>query len=169
MAEVLLINPDYIKRNTHLNGSVEEGYMNPFITLAQDKYLQIYLGTKLFDKIKADVAAGTISGVYKTLLDSYCLKVVLWWYMVEAIPHFYVKVDNGGLAIRTSEDTTPINKGDLTRELDLARNNAQFYTERLIKYLCENSELYDEYTEEQEGGIYPERKTYSEAGYEIQS
>ncbi len=166
--EVLLINPDYIKRYTHLNGSVEEAYITPFVTTAQDIYIQQYLGTKLLNRIKADVAAGTIAGNYKNLLDNYIRKALLWWYMVEAIPHFYVKIDNGGLVIRTSEDTTTISKADLTRELDIARNKAQFYTETMVKYLCDNTELFDEYTEEQEGGFYPEKRTFSEAGYEIQ-
>lgn len=168
MADVLLLNPDYIKRYTHLNGSVEEAYMTPFIKLAQDIHLQQYLGTKLFNKILSDVGDGSISGNYKSLLDTYIRPMLLWWYMVEAIPHFYVKVDNGGLVIRTSEDTTPISKADLQREKDLARDKAQFYTERLITFLCENSTLYEEYTANQDGGIYPERKTYAEAGYEIQ-
>ena len=37
-AEVLFVNPDYLKRITQLNGGVEEAVMVPAIILAQDKY-----------------------------------------------------------------------------------------------------------------------------------
>ena len=68
-AEVLFVNPDYLKRITQLNGAVEEAVMVPAIILAQDKYLQQYLGTDLLNKLKSDVAGSGPSGVYETLLD----------------------------------------------------------------------------------------------------
>ena len=38
-AEILFVNPDYMKRLTQLNGGVEDAVMIPAIILAQDKYL----------------------------------------------------------------------------------------------------------------------------------
>ena len=60
-AEVLFVNPDYMKRITQLNGGVEDAVMVPAIILAQDKYLQQYLGTDLLNKLKAEVSAGTMT------------------------------------------------------------------------------------------------------------
>ena len=51
-AEVLFVNPDYIKRITNINGSIEDAYLVPSIILSQDKYIQLYLGTDLLDKLK---------------------------------------------------------------------------------------------------------------------
>ena len=51
-AEVLFVNPDYMKRMTQLNGGVEDAVMVPAIILAQDKYIQQYLGTDLLEKLK---------------------------------------------------------------------------------------------------------------------
>ena len=55
-AEVLYVNPDYMKRLTQLNGGVEDAVMVPAIILAQDKYLQQYLGADLHEKLKADIS-----------------------------------------------------------------------------------------------------------------
>ena len=40
-AEVLFVNPDYIKRITNINGSIEDAYLVPSIILAQDKYIPV--------------------------------------------------------------------------------------------------------------------------------
>ena len=93
MAEVLFINGDYMKRYSHLNGSVEESYMVSHIMLAQDKYIQSFLGTRLFEKLKTDIAGGTLAGNYEALVENHVRKVTLWWSMVEMIPHLYVRLD----------------------------------------------------------------------------
>ena len=70
-AEVLFVNPDYMKRLTQLNGGVEDAVMVPAIILAQDKYIQQYLGTDLLEKLKSDISGSGVSGDYETLLDNY--------------------------------------------------------------------------------------------------
>ena len=108
-----------------------------------------------------------MAGDYITLMNSHVRRVTLWWTMLELIPRMHVRLDNGGLVIRVSEDSQPITKGDLNRELDLARQNAQFYTDRMIDYLCENSSLFPEYSSNSADDIKPEKKAYYVAGMEI--
>jgi hypothetical protein len=166
-AEVLFVNPDYMKRLTQLNGSVEDRVMAPAIILAQDKYLQQYLGTDLLNKLKADVQAGTVTGNYATLLDNYVRKATVWWAMLELIPNLYVKLDNGGLVIRTSDATAPISDSDLHREMENARQNAQFYTTRMVEYLCNNSSLFPEYSSNSENDMLPQKTVYYQNGLTI--
>jgi hypothetical protein len=166
-AEVLFVNPDYMKRLTQLNGGVEDAVMVPAIILAQDKYLQQYLGTDLLNKLKADVSAGTVTGDYATLLDSYVRKSTVWWSMVEMLPNLYVKLDNGGLVIRTAENTAAISEADLHREVENARQNAQFYTSRLVEYLCANQSSFPEYTSNTSPDMFPESQVYYQNGMTI--
>ena len=84
--------------------------------------------------------------------------------MVELIPSLYVKMDNGSLVLRVSEDTQTITPDDLHREVERARQNAQFYTYRMYQYLCNNSSLFPEYSFEHgcgyasaASGLLPER------------
>jgi hypothetical protein len=161
------VNPDYIKRITNINASVEDSYLVPSIILAQDKYIQLYLGTDLLEKLKSDIAAGTVAGDYATLLDSYVRKATLWWTMVDLMPSLYVKIDNGGLVIRTSEDTATISPNDLHRETERARTNAQFYTFRLYRYLCNNSSLFPEYATNTGADMLPQPADYYQSGMSI--
>ena len=167
MADVLLINADYMKRYTKLNDSVEDVFIYPSVILAQEKNVQTYLGSNLYDKIIADVEAGTITGVYQTLLDSYIRRAVMWWTMLDLIPAMYVKIDNGGLMIRVSDDTTTISQTDYTRELNNARENAHYYTEKMIRFICANSSDYPEYNTCNTGDLAPVKSVYSVAGFEV--
>ena len=112
-AEVLFVNPDYIKRITNINGSIEDAYLVPSIILSQDKYIQLYLGTDLLDKLKSDISSSSLTGDYATLMNDYVRKATLWWTMVELIPSLYVKMDNGSLVLRVSEGTQTISPDDL--------------------------------------------------------
>jgi hypothetical protein len=166
-AEVLFVNPDYLKRVTNLNGSVEDSYVIPSVIIAQDKYIQQYLGTDLQVALKGMVTTGSFPADYATLMDSYVRKATAWWTMVDLIPSLYVKIDNGGLVIRSAENTTAISPDDLHREIERARMNAQFYTERLVAYLTNNSSKFSEYSSNTAEEMTPICRTYDQNGMTI--
>jgi hypothetical protein len=153
MAEVIFISDVYIKKYTQVNDSVDPNFFYPSIYLAQDKYVQPYLGTSLFNRLKSDVESNTLAGDYKTLMDDYILKVVLWWCMVDAYPYLTYKIDNGSLVQRVSEDTQPASDAVMKAMMDRARQNAEYYTGLLIDYLCAKSNLFPEYSD----NTFPER------------
>lgn len=165
--EVLFINPDYLKRLTQINGAVEDSVIVPAVILAQDKYLQQFLGTDLLEKLKTDVSGATLTAPYVILLDQYVRKVTTWWTMVELLPNLYVKLDNGGLVIRTAENTSAISPDDLHREIENARQNAQFYTSRMVEYLCNNTSSFPEYSSNSGGDMLPEKNVYFQNGMTI--
>lgn len=166
-AEILFVNPDYLKRLTNLNGSVEDSYLIPSVIIVQDKILQQFLGTDLLNKLKSDVSGGTLTGNYATLMDEYVRKATAWWSMVDLIPSLYTKIDNGGLVIRAAENTSPISEDDLHREIERARQNAQFYTERLVSYLNNNSGLFAEYSSNSGSDMTPQIDTYNQNGLTV--
>lgn len=145
--EVHLISANYVKEVTQLNGAVDDNYIRPFITTAQDLHLENYLGSSLTRWLKTNMATIEDAGneLYLELYQKHITKVLAWWTMVEVLPHLYVKVDNGNLVLRTSEDTTPITQTDLTRTIENARQKAQSYTQRMVDWLCFNriDEYYD--------------------------
>ena len=165
--EILLINEDYIKKFTPLTDAVDPNLIRPAIYLAQDKYLTNFLGTNLTVKLKDEVSNGTLSGDYETLLNEYVLKVVLWWTMVELYPSLLYKHDNGNLVSRQSEDTTPVTKGEMESLKEAARDNARYYTNRLVQYLCYNSTLFPEYTSNTNNDISPDRNPYGKSSFLI--
>jgi len=141
---VILVSENYMKQYTFINGSVDPNIFKPCAILAQDEHIQQVIGTDLFNKILNDIRNNTLSGNYLTLVDSYMLKAVAWWTMYELLPHLYMKTDNGSIVVRTSDDSTPISSQDLQNYRDQVREKAQFYTQRMIDYLCFNSGLFPE-------------------------
>jgi hypothetical protein len=153
MAEVLFINDVYIKKYTSINGSVDPNLLYPSIVLAQEKYLMPYLGTNLYNKLKDDVANDTVSGNYAVLLEEYCYKVLLWYTVVEVLPSLTYKIDNGTMVQHLSDDAQPVQNSTLTDFIDRARNNADFYRQRLVDYLCAYGHLFPEYS----NNVWPDK------------
>jgi hypothetical protein len=149
MPEILIISDVYVKKYTNINGAVDPNLLYPSIYLAQDKHLAPYLGTSLYEKIKSDIQNNTLAGAYQTLVEDYARRVVLWWSMVEAAPTLTYKVDNGTMVQRTSEDSQPV--GDVIFKDQLARwqQNAEHYTGLMVDWLCANSSLLPEYSNNQ--------------------
>lgn len=144
--EILFINEEFLKKYTQLNEAVDTNLIRPAIYLAQDKYITLWLGTNLSNKIKDDISNNTLAGVYETLLNEYIVKPTAWWTMVELYPMLMYKHDNGNLVTRQSENTTAITQGELSSLRDMARENANYYTQMLVDYLCANSGSFPEYS-----------------------
>ena len=162
MATILFLSPQFIANNTTLNDQVEQNLLKSPIQVAQDKYAENYLGTRLYKKLLSDIEDDDLSGNYLTLFDDYVVHMILWWTMVEAYPYLYVKHDNGTLAVRTGDNFSPVTEEQYQMLINTARNNAQMYTERMIRYLCDNSSLFLEYTSNEYPDIHPVKKVYSE-------
>jgi hypothetical protein len=165
--EILLINEELLKKYTPLTDAVDPNLIRPCIYVAQDMYLQNFLGTNLINKIKDDVANETLSGDYEILLNDYILKLLIWWTMVELYPSLLYKHDNGNLVSRQSEDTTPVTKGEMESLKEKARENARFYTNRMVNYLRFNSSLFPEYTNNTNDNIFPDRNPYGKSSFLI--
>ena len=71
MSKALFIDNSYLLSNTALNGSVDQDLIRPILIMQQDKQILPFLGTDLYNKLKNDIIAGTVSGVYQTLLEDY--------------------------------------------------------------------------------------------------
>jgi len=141
---VLFVNDEMLKEWTPINGSVDYKFLKPHIITAQDKYLEPYLGTALYEKLVTDHP--TYSGAYLTLMDTYVRKVVTFWTIVEALPSLRVKINNGTLAVHSSEDWQAASEGEMKRIIDTHKGTALMYTQKMVDYLCYNASSFTEYT-----------------------
>jgi hypothetical protein len=74
---------------------------------------------------------------------------------------------NGTIGSRNVDNITALSQSEVARLVDIERSNAQFYSERLIEYLQNNSSLFTEYTTNSGADMNPETQTYSEGGLTI--
>jgi hypothetical protein len=156
MAEALFITRDDIVRYTALNGNVDTDKFIQFIKIAQDIHIQNYLGTKLFQKLQADIVAGTLTGNYQTLVVTYVKPMLIHWGMVEYLPFAAYTIANKGVYKHSSENSENVDKNEVDYLLEKERSIAQNYTQRFIDYMSFNQPLFPEYRSNKNNDIFPD-------------
>jgi len=155
MAEALLIKPIDLKRFTFVDGNLDSDKLLQFVKIAQDIHLQAYLGTDLLDKIKTDIVAGTLTGVYLTLLETYVKPMLIHWAMVEYLPFAAYNVTNKGMYKSTSENAETVDKNEVDFLIQKSRSLAENYSQRFVDYMVYNQSNFPEYTSNSNNDIYP--------------
>jgi len=158
MAKALFITRHDISVFTAANGSIDSDKLLPFINQAQDIHIQNYLGTDLYNKIQADIVAGTLTGNYLNLVNDYIKDMLLHWSMVEYLPYAGVNIANGGIYTKNPENSTALTKEQVDSLIEKSRTTAQFYTNRFIDYMSFNNELFPEYNSNSNEDISPDYK-----------
>jgi len=157
MAQALLITDTDLKKFTATNGNVDVDKFVQFIKIAQDIHIQNYLGTKLLEKIEADIIAGTLSGNYLSLVNTYVKPMLIHWAMVEYLPFAAYTIANKGVYKHSSENSENVDKNEVDFLTEKERSIAQHYTERFINYMCFNNNLFPEYNNNSNDDMYPDR------------
>lgn len=86
MATALFVKMEDIKRNSAISGSVDTDKFIQFVKIAQEVHILNFLGTDLYDKISADIIAGSLSGDYLNLTNDYIQPMLIHWALVEYLP-----------------------------------------------------------------------------------
>tara|TARA_R110000765_G_scaffold5612_2_gene17664 strand:- start:49 stop:624 length:576 start_codon:yes stop_codon:yes gene_type:complete len=164
MSYVLFVSEDKLKDSTAINMNVDVAFLLPYVRIAQEKYIETKLGTNLFVAIQGMISAGTIGNVgnanYKTLLDDYIADVLVHYAFYEVLPFLRYKVQNNNVVSKTAENSNPLSRAEAQDLRSEVSNTAQFYTERLINYLCDNSNLFPEYSTNTGSDISPDSNAY---------
>jgi len=167
---ILFCSRNDIVKRTPLGGNVDPDKVIPFVKTAQDKYLLIALGTVLYNYLQAQIAAGTLTGVYKTLVDEYIIDTLVHYSMVEALPFLAYSIGNTGITKNlNSEQGASPNKNDIDYLLQKELATAQFYAERLVNYLIAQNTLYPQYTATTgfSDNVYPDKGQQYRNGWVI--
>tara|TARA_R110002153_G_scaffold31768_4_gene96554 strand:+ start:78 stop:581 length:504 start_codon:yes stop_codon:yes gene_type:complete len=161
MAEyVLFVTRNDIVRFTAMNGNVDVDRYLQFCKIGQDRMIQPLLGTKLFEKIQDDIQNNVLVNPYKALLEDRIKQVILFYTMVEYLPWGNVQVSNKGIFKFTQENGQIVDKSEVDDLVENARSTGEFYAQRLIDHLCQNSNLYPEYNQNTNDDISPTTQNY---------
>tara|TARA_R100001463_G_scaffold31677_1_gene71407 strand:- start:986 stop:1486 length:501 start_codon:yes stop_codon:yes gene_type:complete len=156
MATVLFINRTDLIRNSIIDGNVDTDKFIQFIKVAQQIEIRNYLGSKLYDKIGTDIAAGTLTGNYLTLVNEFVQPMLIWFAQSEFIPYSAYQIKQGGIYKHTSENAETVSKTEVDFLVQKARNTAEYYTQRFLDYINNNSGLFPEYSQNEGGDVYPD-------------
>lgn len=159
--KALFITMTELKRKSILDGALDTDKLIQFVEVAQDVHIQNFLGTKLYEKIQTLITASTLddsaNANYKTLLNSYIKPMLIWYSQYSFIPFAAFQISNGGIFKHTSESSEGATKEEIDALTAKAKDFADFYTNRFIDFMIENSSDYPEYTGSQDEGMYPDK------------
>lgn len=143
--KVLFLSVDYLRDETVINGNVDNEVLEPFIIVSQNLHIEKITGTNLYNKLIADITAGSVTGVYKTLLDDYIQPALLQWSLYECLPFINYNFTNKSISTQDSDNSTAVGLEDVKYLRDNIRDVAEYYSTRAIAYLCENEDSFTEY------------------------
>lgn len=164
MAYVLFISEEKLKDSTAINLNVDPNLLLPYVRQAQKLYVEPKLGTQLTDKLKDLITLGTIGDAgneaYKTLLDDYIGDMLPNWAFYHAVPFLRFKIENGNIYSKTSETGNALSTEESQSLREEVSNTAQYYTERLIDYICNNTSSFPEYNTNTGADVNPDQNAY---------
>lgn len=163
--KALFISTDELKKKSIIDGNVDSDKILQFVEVAQDTHIHNYLGTDLYDKLQAEIIAGTLAGDYLTLLNDYIKPMLIWYAQSEVLPFMLFQVKNGGIYKHTAENSEGINKDELDYLIQRTRDKAEFYTKRFLDFMCANSTLFPEYLTNSNGDLYPDKDVNYTGGW----
>jgi len=150
MARALFISETFVKENSEVDENVDMKLINPTIWYCQKEYLEKTLGTVLYNDLATKIIAGTLAGDDLTLVNDYVADALLFWVKHELQVPLLYKFRNKSVGKNTDQNSQPVGFDEHKYLRDYYKPKAQYFTERLEKYLCANEELFPLYCTEDE-------------------
>ena len=141
----LFISVQSIKDRTGLHANVDEKLVLPEIKTAQDMYILPALGSALYNELQTAVEANSYTALQTTLLNDYIADCLIYFVMSELPQGLSFQFYNKGLLRKSGENTENPSMQDMIDVANRYRARAEFYKQRLIKYLKQNNASYPNY------------------------
>ena len=163
MAYVLFISEERLKDSTTIGLNVSVDLLSPYIKQSQKLYIETRLGTNLTQKLKDLIVAGTVNSpgneAYATLLNDYIAEVLPSYCLWMAVPFLRYKIEGGNIFSKTSETGNALSTEEAQQLRNEVMNTCEYYMERMVDYLCNNSSLFPEFSTNTGADVSPDRNT----------
>jgi hypothetical protein len=163
MATALFITEQFIKDNTLIDGNVDMKYITTTIADAQRLHILPILGTGIYNELGTQINAGTLTALNTTLLDDYIQDALKFWVIYEGIDLFSYHITNKNISTKNSDNSQPVQQVDVIRLMDRNKEKAEWFSQRITKYLLANISSYPLYNNAGNSidTIYPNRSNFT--------
>ena len=118
------------------------------------------LGTQLDAKLKSDIEADTLTGEYATLVNDYIVPALVQFAFAMFAPTLRVRFSNNSVTVISNDQGNPANYSDIKPMIDHAQNMGEFYRERGILYILNDTSSFPEYNENTGSDLHPSTNSY---------
>ena len=105
------------------------------------------------------IIADNLSGDYLTLVNTYVQQTLIWFSQMNYIPFAAYTITNKSVLKHSSETAQNVDKNEVDYLVAKAREYANYYSTRLVDYLCFNNNLFPEYLSNTNEDISPDTDT----------
>jgi len=160
---VLFISVDTIKDRSGLHNNLDEKLVFPEIKAAQDIYILPALGSALYNRLQDGITNNNLTGLETTLLNNYVVDTLINFVLSELPQGISYQFYNKGLLRKAGDNSEYPSMQDMIDVANRYKARAEFYKQRLIKYLRQNIVDYPLYSNYGSGidAIKPERDAYN--------
>lgn len=145
MVTAYFCSETWMRTRTPLNANVDVALIVPFLGTAQELHIQPVLGTALYERLMAGVTAGNLTPEETTLIEM--VRPALAYYtLAVALPFVSTQIRNAGVVKTKSDTIEPATKAEVDALKAATENMADFYVQRVLKYLCANSSSFPLYS-----------------------
>ena len=164
---ILFITEQLFKERTGASNAIDGKQLRPMIKVAQDIHIQPVLGSTLYLRLQDGIDDNDLNNDEKTLIDNYITDALIWFTMSMLPMTMGYQLFSKGFLQKTAEESNTPSRADLELIEQKYKSMAEFYNKRMIKYLQENYELYDQYLNPGSGVdiIFPTKQGYTSPIY----
>lgn len=162
MRNTLFIGANTIKDRTAVHSNIDDKSIMSEIKTAQDMYILPALGSALYNRLQLGIEQNNLSIQETALLDNYVTDTLVYFVLSELPVGLSYQFYNKGLVRKSSDNTDVPSMSELVDVANRFRARAEFYKQRLIKFLRANCTMFPEYSNPGSGidTIIPERDGY---------
>jgi hypothetical protein len=160
------ISETYLRENTPFNQNLDINDIVNNIDPASDMHIQPILGKNFYDSLLLSYSAQTLTANETTLVMH--IKPALAYRAAElSLPFIQYQIKNKGPQTQSGDNSAAIDLTTLRYLTNELKNRAEFYEQRLINYLCDNSASFPAYTTNNSTDISPSTASPYDSGFAL--
>ena len=139
MRDILFVSPENIYERSAIHKNIDSKMIVPEIKAAQEMYLLPVLGTALYERLQDAILDDCLDDDEQTLLRDYIRDPLIHYTISELAPALSFQLWNKGLTRKTTENSEAVSSSEIDDFTAKFKNRAEWYLERLIRYLIEEA------------------------------
>lgn len=139
---VYFVSTAKCKELAGISGNTDDFLVTPMIANNQRIYIEPILGTALYNELVTQITNSTLTVLNTTLLNEYIIPCLVNYVKSEAAISLNFKLTNKAVTSKNSENSSPVTKDESIYLMQHWKKDAEYYAERITKYLHENSTSY---------------------------
>ena len=139
MRDILFISAENIYDRSPVHKNIDSKMIIPEIKAMQEMYLLPVLGTALYERLQDGIDNSNLTAHEVTLLKDYIRDPLIHYTISELADGLSYQIWNKGLTRKTTENSEAVSSSEIDDYKAKYKNRAEWYLERLIRYLIEEA------------------------------